>query len=86
MQSSRPLNDVFQDFKKLETGYMDTVLECITDRANTLVQREQEAKLVLLQPPVYPYPPSYAHELGSWSSTGYLTKQILPAGRPLVTP
>lgn len=64
LQSPSPLNDVFQDFEKLETGYMDTVLECITDRADTLVQREQEAKLALLQLPVYPYPASYAHEHG----------------------
>lgn len=62
LQSSSPLNDVFQEFEKLETGYMDTVLECITGRANTLVQREQEAKLALLQLPVYPYPASYARE------------------------
>lgn len=64
LQSPSPLNDVFQEFEKLETGYMDTVLECITDRADTLVQREQEAKLALLQLPVYPYPASYAHEHG----------------------
>lgn len=64
LQSPSPLNDVFQEFEKLETGYMDTVLECITDRADTLVQREQEAKLALLQLPVYPYPTSYAHEHG----------------------
>lgn len=64
LQSPSPLNDVFQEFEKLETGYMDTVLECITDRADTLVQREQEAKLALLQLPVYPYPASYAHEQG----------------------
>lgn len=64
LQSPSPLNDVFQEFEKMETGYMDTVLECITDRADTLVQREQEAKLALLQLPVYPYPASYAHEHG----------------------
>lgn len=64
LQTSSPLNDVFQDSEKLETGYMDTVLECLTDRADTLVQREQEAKLALLQLPVYPYPASYAHEHG----------------------
>lgn len=64
LQSPSPLNDVFQEFEKLETGYMDTVLECITDRADTLVQREQEAKLALLQLPVYSYPASYAHEHG----------------------
>lgn len=64
LQSPSPLNDVFQEFEKLETGYMDTVLECITDRADTLVQREQEAKLALLQMPVYLYPASYAHEHG----------------------
>lgn len=64
LQSPSPLNDVFQEFEKLETGYMDTVLECITDRADTLVQREQEAKPALLQLPVYSYPASYAHEHG----------------------
>ena len=43
---------------------MDIVLDCVTDRANTLVQREHEAKLALLQLPVYPYPLDYAHENG----------------------
>lgn len=64
LQSSSPLEDVFQEFESRETGYMDTVLDCITDRADTLVQREQEAKQALFKLPVYPYPASYAHEHG----------------------
>lgn len=64
LQSSGALDDVFHEFENRETGYMDIVLDCITDRANTLVQREQEAKLALLQLPVYPYPLDYAHENG----------------------
>lgn len=64
LQSSSPLGDVFQEFEKLETGHMDTVLECLTDRANTLIQWEQEEKQALLKLPVYPYPASYAKEHG----------------------
>ena len=64
LQSPSPLDDIFQEFEKLETGYMDTVLDCMTDRANALVQREQEAKTALLELPVYSYPADYAREHG----------------------
>lgn len=64
LQSPDALDDVFHEFENRETGYMETVLDCITDRANMLLQREQEAKLALLQLPVYPYPLEYAHENG----------------------
>lgn len=62
LQSPSPLGDVFQEFEKLETGHMDTVLECLTDRADTLLRQEQEAKQALLKLPVYPYPAAYARE------------------------
>lgn len=62
--SHSPLEDVFHEFENRETGYMETVLDCITDRADTLVQREQEAKRALLQLPVYRYPADYAYENG----------------------
>ena len=64
LQSPSPLGDVFHEFENRETGYMEIVMDCITDRANTLVQREQEAKQELLQLPVYRYPADYAHEHG----------------------
>lgn len=62
LKSPGALDDVFHEFENRETGYMDTVLDCMTDRANTLVQREQEQRQALLNTPVYPYPASYARE------------------------
>lgn len=44
LKSPSPLGDVFSEFENRETGYMDIVLECITDRANTVIQTEQEQR------------------------------------------
>lgn len=62
LASPSPLGDVFHEFENRETGHMEEVLDCITSRANDVVQQEQKAKLELLLLPVYPYPVSYAHE------------------------
>ena len=62
LASPSPLEDVFHAFEKIETGYMDTVLECIMERADTVIHAEQEARKALLALPVYKYPASYARE------------------------
>ena len=59
-----PLADIFKDFCKRETGYMDIVSDCITERANTEIQKEQEKQAALRKLSVYPYSADYAHENG----------------------
>jgi len=62
MKSPSPLGDVFSEFENRETGYMDIVLNCITDRANSVIQTEREQREALLNTPLYKYPATYAHE------------------------
>ena len=37
MESPSPLADVFRDFEKLETDYMDTVWDCMENRADMAI-------------------------------------------------
>lgn len=62
LKSPAPLGDIFKEFENRETGYMDIVLDCITDRANTVIQAEQEQRKALLATPLYKYPATYARE------------------------
>jgi len=64
LKSPAPLDDVFKEFENRETGYMDTVLDCITDWANTVIRAEQEQRKALLSTPLYKYPATYARENG----------------------
>ena len=61
MESSSPLTDVFRDFEKLETGHMDTVWDCLENRADSILEDQRRAPR---ETPVYPYPASYAQEHG----------------------
>ena len=61
LKCESPLQEVFQKFEHLETDHMDTILECIENRANELIQAEAEALLSL---PVYKKTASYAKEHG----------------------
>lgn len=36
------VKDILQDFYKLETGYMDTIRDCITGRADKMIQLEKQ--------------------------------------------
>lgn len=62
LKSPTPLADVFSEFENRETGYMDIVLDCITDLANTVIQTEQEQRKALLATPLYKYPATYARK------------------------
>lgn len=62
LKSPSPLADVFSEYENRETGYMEIVLDCITDRANTVIQTEQEQRKALLATPLYKYPATYARE------------------------
>ena len=64
LKSPSPLSDVFKEFEHRETDYMDTLFDCITERANTVIEVEQEQRKVLLATPLYIYPGSYARENG----------------------
>ena len=61
MESSSPVTDVFRDFEKLETGHMDTVWDCLENRADSILEDQRRAPR---ETPVYPYPASYAQEHG----------------------
>ena len=52
------LSDIYKDFTKMETGYMDILRDTVENRANDIL-KEAEA---LRSAPVYPYPREYAVE------------------------
>ena len=52
------LSDIYKDFTKIETGYMDILRDTVENRANDIL-KEAEA---LRSAPVYPYPREYAVE------------------------
>ena len=54
------LSDIFKDFTKVETGYMDIISETVENKAKDIL-REAEA---LRSAPVYPYPAEYARDNG----------------------
>lgn len=64
LKSPSPLGDIFSEFESRETGYMETVLDCITDKANAVIQMEAADRQALLNTPVYKYPAAYAREHG----------------------
>lgn len=64
LKSPSPLGDVFHEFEKTETGYMDTVFESLEGRADAVLQAEAEQRRILKEMPVYPYPADYAREHG----------------------
>jgi len=52
------LSDIYKDFTKVETGYMDILRDTVENQANDIL-KEAEA---LRSAPVYPYPREYAVE------------------------
>ena len=60
LSSPAPLDDVYKDFLKRETGYMDILRDCVEDRAKEIIK----AREALLSLPVYKYPGEYARENG----------------------
>ena len=64
LKSETPLADVYKDFTKVETGYMDTIRDTLENRADTELLRERERREALRNLPVYPYPAAYAREHG----------------------
>ena len=60
LSSPAPLDEVYKDFLKRETGYMDILRDCVEDRAKQIIK----AREALRSLPVYKYPDGYAHEHG----------------------
>ena len=58
LKTPAPLADVYKDFSKLETDYMYIVAQCIEDRANDLLKKEQQQN----PPKVYRQSVTYARE------------------------
>lgn len=60
LESRDVMSDLFKQYENLETGYMDTIWECIENRAGELLKAQQE----MYKTPVYPHSASYAREHG----------------------
>ena len=60
LASPTPLADVYKDFEKLETSYMDVIRDTIETRANELYQAQETLK----NTPLYPHSAAYASEHG----------------------
>ena len=60
LASPTPLADVYKDFEKLETSYMDVIRDTIETRANELYQAQEK----LRNTPLYPHSAAYASEHG----------------------
>ena len=56
--SPAPLADVYKDFSKLETDYMSIVAQCVEDRADDLLKKEQQQN----PPKVYRQSITYARQ------------------------
>lgn len=61
MKSPSPLADVFKDFEKLETHHMETVWDCLEDRADAILENQRRA---LRETPLYTQSGTYAYEHG----------------------
>lgn len=60
LKSPAPLADVYKDFSKLETDYMSIVAQCVEDRADDSLKKEQQQN----PPKVYRQSVTYAREHG----------------------
>ena len=61
MKSPSPLADVFKDFEKLETHHMETVWDCLENRADAILESQRRA---LRETPLYTQPGTYAYAHG----------------------
>ena len=58
LKSPAPLADVYKDFSKLETDYMSIVAQCVEDRADDFLKKEQQQN----PPKVYRQSITYARQ------------------------
>ena len=64
LRSQTPLADVYKEFQKRETGYMDVVRDSIAARAKIEMQKDQARRDALRSLPVYPHSAEYARDHG----------------------
>ncbi len=60
LSSPAPLDDVYKEFLKRETGYMDILRDCVEERAKEVIR----AREALRSLPVYKFSATYARENG----------------------
>lgn len=60
LSSPSPLADIFKDYEKIETGYMDIVRDCIENHADDILKAQHE----LRDTPLYMQTAAYARENG----------------------
>ena len=60
LASFSPLEDVYKNWCKMDFNGMDNIVSAIGDRADVVIQQEEE----LRKSPVYIYPADYARESG----------------------
>lgn len=60
LSSRDPLADVFKDFERIETGYMEDIHDCIESRADAVIRQQREADRM----PLYRHSAEYAREHG----------------------
>lgn len=58
LKSPAPLADVYKDFSKLETDYMSIMAQCVEERADALLKKEQQQN----PPKVYRQSAAYARQ------------------------
>ena len=56
--------DVYKEYQKQQSGYIDNVRDSIVARANSGVRKDQERQAALRNLPVYPHSGEYAREHG----------------------
>ena len=61
LASPAPLDEIFREFEKQETDYMDTIRNCIGSRADKNIEKFREALRTL---PVYPHSGAHAKKNG----------------------
>lgn len=53
LDSPSPLGDLYQEYVKVETDYMDTIRDCLESRADHMLKAQREL-------PIYQHPVTYA--------------------------
>ena len=61
LESPAPLDDIFKEFRDMETGHMDNLRECIESRAESLLDAKRKANRAI---PLYQENVRYAKEHG----------------------
>ena len=73
--------DLFRQYEKLETGYMETMWSCIENRADDLLRQQAEQ----LKAPMYPHSVTYARENGEMDAYSHPGRRRLPVWKPSKT-